>query len=203
MRNLSLIAALALLPGCFIAPAMNMDEAAAVQRGRDKTKDPSFDIQQITPNLLNRLAYEMVPAPKLTDPLAAEAATYEYRVAPYDVLMVTVWDHPELTTPTGQFRSPEENGLRVSADGTMYYPYVGVVHVAGKTVAEVRKMLVERLTRVITNPQLDVRVVAFRGSRAQVTGEVLQPTAVPIADVPLRVQDAIAAARGFTPDADW
>jgi polysaccharide export outer membrane protein len=35
-----------------------------------------------------------------------------------------------------------------------------------------------------------------------VTGEVLQPTAVPITDVPLRVQDAIAAARGFGPEAD-
>jgi polysaccharide export outer membrane protein len=85
----------------------------------------------------------------------------------------------------------------------MYYPYVGVVPVAGKTVSEVRRMLTERLTRVITNPQLDVRVVAFRGSRAHVTGEVRTPTVVPITDVPLRLQDAIAAAQGFTPEADW
>ena len=39
MRTIALLAAVALLPGCFIAPAMNMDEAAAVKRGRDKTKD--------------------------------------------------------------------------------------------------------------------------------------------------------------------
>jgi polysaccharide export outer membrane protein len=85
----------------------------------------------------------------------------------------------------------------------MYYPYVGVVQVAGKTVSEVRKLLIERLTRVITNPQLDVRVAAFRGNRAHVTGEVARPTAVPLTDVPLRVQDLIAAAGGFTPDADY
>jgi polysaccharide export outer membrane protein len=182
---------------------MDLDESAAVQRGRAKTRDDQFKINAITPELLTRLAVETVPQRRLTDPLAAEMMSYEYRIAPFDVLTVTVWDHPELTTPTGQFRSPEENGNRVNADGTMYYPYVGVVQVAGKTVSEVRKLLIERLTRVITNPQLDVRVAAFRGKRAHVTGDVIQPIAVPITDVPLRVQDAIAAARGFGPEADW
>lgn len=203
MRSFVLLAGVALLPGCFIAPAMKMDEAAAVDRGRETTRDDDFSVQLITPELLTRLAVESLPPPRLTDPLAADPSAAEYRIAPYDVLMVTVWDHPELTTPTGQFRSPEENGNRVSADGTLFYPYVGVVQVAGKTVAEVRKLLVERLNRVITNPQLDVRVAAFRGKRAQVTGEVVQPSVVPITDLPVRVQDAIAAARGFTADADW
>ena len=32
---------------------------------------------------------------------------------------------------------------------------------------------------------------------------MIQPTTVPVTDVPLRVQDAIAAARGFTPEADY
>jgi polysaccharide export outer membrane protein len=179
-----------------------MDESAAVVRGRETTRDEQFRVHPITPDLLKRLATEALP-PRLSDPSVAEAPSYEYRVAPYDILIVTVWDHPELTTPTGQFRSPEENGNRVNADGTMYYPYVGTVQVAGKTVAEIRKTLTERLTRVIANPQLDVRVAAFRGRRMQVTGEVVQPTIVPITDVPLRVQDALAMARGFTPEADW
>lgn len=202
VRILPVVVALAVLPGCFVAPAMNLDKAAAVERGREKTGDRNFDIQRITPELLTRMAVGTVP-PRMVDPLSAEALSYEYRIAPFDVLMVTVWDHPELTTPTGQFRSPEENGNRVNADGTMYYPYVGVIQVAGRTVAEVRKLLVERLNRVITNPQLDVRVAAFRGKRAHVTGEVVAPTAVAITDVPVRVQDAIAAARGFGPEADW
>jgi polysaccharide export outer membrane protein len=202
VRLLCATLGLGLLTGCFFAPGMRMKEHAAVSRGRETTKDENFDVHDITPELLKKLALEQ-PPPRLADPLAAEAADYEYRVAPYDVLMVTVWDHPELTTPTGQFRSPEENGNRVSADGTMFYPYVGVVQVAGKTVSEVRKLLADRLHRVINNPQVDVRVAAYRGRRAQVTGEVVQPTTIPITDVPLRIQDAIAAARGFTPEADW
>jgi len=202
MRLPYIVAGLGLLSGCFLAPGMRMNESAAVSRGRDTTKDDQFDVRPITTDLLRKLAVESIPQ-RQPDPLAAEASSYEYRVAPLDVLIVTVWDHPELTTPTGQFRSPEENGIRVNSDGTMFYPYVGVVHVAGKSVAEIRKQLADRLVRVITNPQLDVRVAAFRGKRAQVTGEVVQPTTIPITDVPLRVQDAVAASKGFTPDADW
>lgn len=201
MKIAFLLAASTLLSGCFLAPAMKMDESAAVKRGRDKTRDEDFKIQVITPELVSRLALERLPAPRQTDPLAAEASS-EYRVAPFDVIMVTVWEHPELTTPSGQFRSPEENGIRVGGDGTIFYPYVGVMQVAGRTPAEIRKLLAERLNRVITRPQLDVRVVAFRGKRAQVTGEVTQPMTIPITDVPIRVQDAIAAARGLTAEAD-
>ena len=38
--------------------------------------------------------------------------------------------------------------------------------------------------------------------RRAVTGEVLQPSPMPLTDVPARVQDAIAFAHGFTPEAD-
>ncbi len=203
VRTANLLLASVLLSGCWLAPPMRMNEGAAERRGRAKTGDADFKVQPITSDLLGRMALEALPPPTQPDPSAAEALNYEYRLAPFDVLMVTVWDHPELTTPTGQFRSPDENGIRVSADGSMFYPHVGVVQVAGKTTAEVRKLLAERLTRVITNPQLDVRVAAFRGRRVQIAGEVIQPSTVPITDVPLRVQDAIAAARGFTPEADW
>jgi polysaccharide export outer membrane protein len=184
---------------------MDLDTARAEKRGRTSTGIKEFSVQRIDPFLLEQLerqaARMSVQAP--SDPYAEEAATYQYTIAPFDVLAVTVWDHPELTTPASQYRSSEENGNPVQADGTVYYPHVGVVPVAGKTVAEVRAILTERLKRVIQNPQLDVRVAAYRGKRVQVTGMVLQPTTVSIMDVPLRVQDAIAAAKGFAPEADW
>jgi polysaccharide export outer membrane protein len=190
------------LSGCFLAPGMQMDEDAALRRGRATTKNENFDIQPITADLLKRLAREAA-VQRETDPLESEAAAYEYRVSAYDVLTVVVWDHPELTMPTGQFRSPEENGLRVGGDGTIFYPYVGVVRVVGMTVAEIRKVITERLANVITRPQVDVRISAFRGRRAQITGEVVQPSVIAITDVPLRIQDAIAQARGLTPEADY
>jgi polysaccharide biosynthesis/export protein len=117
-------------------------------------------------------------------------------------LNVTVWDHPELTIPAGEFRSPEATGNPVGADGTMFYPHVGVVEVGGKTLREIRELLTQRLAKVIQRPQLDVRVAAFRGKKIQVTGEVTAPSTLPITDVPMRALDAIAQARGTTAEAD-
>jgi polysaccharide biosynthesis/export protein len=196
-----LVLALVIVSGCSrVAPGLHFDRDAAEARG---TAENPVHIAPITPRLLleqaTARAAQVVARPK--DPLAATAADYEYRVAPFDILSVTVWDHPELTIPAGEFRDAALSGNSVTANGTMFYPHVGVFPVAGKTLPEVRTILTERLRRVVESPQLDVRVVAFRGKRVQVTGEVAQPATLPITDVPLRVQDAVAQVRGLTPEA--
>jgi len=186
--------------GCArFAPGLHISEAAIGERGT--LEEPA--LVPITPALLVRQAEERARAAseRRKDPLADEAAQYQYRISPFDVLSVTVWDHPELTIPAGEFRAADLSGNPVLADGSMFYPHVGVVDVAGKTVPEVRSLLVERLRKYVQNPQLDVRVVAFRGKRVQVTGEVVAPSTLPITDVPMRVQDAIAQAKGLTKDA--
>jgi polysaccharide export outer membrane protein len=193
---------LVLLSGCALAPGMRMDQGAIEERARAAgAREPGVAL--ITPQLLVAHAQARArtrPAP--VDPLADRAATYEYRVAPHDVLSVIVWDHPELTIPAGEFRAAEATGHPISADGTMFYPHVGVLRVAGMTLPEIRKILSERLTKYVTNPQLDVKVAVFRAKKVHVTGEVREPGPMPVTDVPLRVQDAIAFAKGLTPEAD-
>ena len=193
--------ALALASGCAsVAPGMHVSESAIESRGSDGAR---VQILDITPKLLVAQAEERArfATSRSGDPSAGGADRYQYRVAPFDVLSVIVWDHPELTIPAGEYRAPEMTGNTVQADGTMFYPHVGVVEVAGKTLPEVRALLTARLTRFVANPQLDVRVAAFRGKRVQVTGEVVQPSTLPVTDVPLRVQDAISQARGLGPNA--
>jgi polysaccharide export outer membrane protein len=186
--------------GCArVAPGLHITEGPLREKGADG--EPA--LLPITPALLVAQAEERAraAAARARDPLAEEAGRYQYRISPFDVLSVTVWDHPELTIPAGEYRAADLSGNPVLADGTMYYPHVGVVDVAGKTLPEVRSLLAERLRKYVQNPQLDVRVVAFRGKRFQVTGEVVQPSTLAITDVPTRVQDAIAQAKGLTKDA--
>jgi polysaccharide export outer membrane protein len=120
-------------------------------------------------------------------------APAEYRIGPGDVINVVVWNHPELTTPMGPgvSQSPEQTGRLVRADGTVFYPFVGVSRVAGLTVEEVRKQFEQALTRVLTDPQVDVRVVAYRSQRIVVTSDLGTSCLVPVTDKPVTVLDAL------------
>ncbi|ABS28607.1 polysaccharide export protein [Anaeromyxobacter sp. Fw109-5] len=199
--NAGVLALAGLLTACSsVAPGLQFKQRQLEARG---TAEQPIAIVQITSKVLldEAEARSKAATARPKDPLAEQAASWQYRIAPYDVLSVIVWDHPELTIPAGEFRAAETFGNAVQADGTMFYPHVGVIEVAGKTLPEVRTLIADRLRRVIENPQLDVRIAAFRGQRIEVTGEVMRPSTLPITDVPLRVQDAIGAAEGLTPNA--
>ena len=127
----------------------------------------------------------------------------DYELGPGDIISIIVWDHPELTTPAGTFRSAEQAGTVVAEDGTIYYPYVGVVRVAGLTTRQVRAILTDKLARYIEKVQLDVRIAQFRSKRVYVVGEVAKPGTQEITDIPMTVLEAVNRAGGFTVEADF
>jgi polysaccharide export outer membrane protein len=125
-----------------------------------------------------------------------------YIIGPQDVLLVTVWDHPEITLALGQYRTDTASGMVVDEDGYLFFPYVGRFMVQGLTVTEARARLTSELAKVLKNPQVDMKVLAFRSQKVFVGGEVKSPAVYNVTDVPFTLAEAVNRSGGFLPTAD-
>jgi polysaccharide biosynthesis/export protein len=183
------------LVACAAAPGMRLDPQSDDLKSR-------ADLLTIDPPTVKALRLQSRESAQQALPPGFQSGDlpYQYRVAPQDVLQVTVWNRPELNNPSNT--SNELSGRVVNADGSMYYPFVGSVMAGGKTAQEVRNLITTGLTRVIKQPQVDVSVLQYRSQRVVVSGEVRTPGTVPITDIPPDLTKIIASAGGTTNDAD-
>ncbi|MEP2590871.1 polysaccharide export protein [Marinobacter alexandrii] len=204
MKTLGIFGLLVAVAGCTIVPGSDRDAEPgwfAEDEQPDAASLPDvIKTHTITTAILDQ---NEAPAPELPEALADSPESYDYEVGVGDVLQITVWDHPELTIPAGSMRSAQESGNLVHSDGSIFYPYVGKLHVEGMKVTEIREMITDRLDEYIEAPQVDVAVAGFRSKRIYVTGAVNQPGTYPITNVPMRLVDAVSAAGGIGENANW
>ena len=195
---------LVMLSGCAIPGAHLSTSGKEVVGGEDQEDVlDAVEVYPISVGLLKELKTNGAHGPLNNPDLDKAVSDYKYRIGKGDILNITVWDHPELTIPAGQYRSSSETGNWVSNEGKIFYPYIGEVLVEGKTLEEVRTIITKRLSKYIEKPQVDVNIAAFRAHKVFVTGEVNKPGNVPITNIPLTLLDAINQAEGFTEKADW
>lgn len=186
---------------------------ACVSPGMKMTARPSshpstmnMDGMKVTLRRLDTqaIADQASPAPIPPEAVAGlfSERAQPYRIGPQDVLLVTVWDHPEITLPLGQYRTDSATGMVVDEDGYLYFPYVGRLLVSGLTVSEARTRLTQDLTRVLQKPQVDLKVIAFRSQKVFVGGEVKTPGVYNVTDVPFTLAEAVNRSGGFLPTSD-
>ncbi|MBK8724992.1 MAG: polysaccharide biosynthesis/export family protein [Holophagaceae bacterium] len=198
-RILSVAVATLLLGAC-TAPGMKLDLSAGSKPTRERIDGVNVTLRPLNAQTIQALG----PRPFRTEelePLLAEKPA-PYLIGPQDVLLVTVWEHPEITQPLGQFRSDAATGQVVDEDGNIFFPYVGMLPVKGFTTSQVRMKLYTQLSRVLKNPQIDVKITAFRSQKVFIGGEVKLPGIQNVTDVPFTLSEAISRVGGFQPNAD-
>lgn len=105
-----------------------------------------------------------------------------------DMLRITVYGNPDLTTET-----------RVTAAGTVSFPLVGEVKVNGISVPEAEHSIAKLLKDggFIKQPQVNIVVLQFASQQISVLGDVYKPGRYPI-DHPSTLTDLLAMAGGVT-----
>ncbi|MCL1044136.1 polysaccharide biosynthesis/export family protein [Shewanella electrodiphila] len=188
------------LAGCTVPGShISLDNEETNQQESTETQ---VNVYALTPESISQFKKPEIQS-TANNALEQEIQRYEYRVGVGDVLNITIWDHPELTIPAGSYRSSAESGNWVHSDGTIFYPYIGVVKVADKSVREIRADIAMRLSQFIEAPQVDVNLAAFRSQKVYVTGEVNKSGVLPITNIPLTLLDAVNQSGGITEDAAW
>jgi len=114
-----------------------------------------------------------------------QQASADYTIGPSDVLAINVWKDTELTRT-----------VTVRPDGKISLPLAGELEVSGLTALQVQRLIVQRLTEYISNPQVTVIVQEVKSQSYLVMGKVTKPGEYELGK-PTTVLEAIAAAGGF------
>ncbi len=119
---------------------------------------------------------------------APPGANPNIRLGPGDLLDVTVYNVPELTTRT-----------RISNSGDLYLPLIDYVHVAGLTSEEAQELIQKRLSDggFVKDPHVALFVNESLSQTASLFGEVTRPGVYPVYG-DRHLFDLISAAGGLT-----
>jgi polysaccharide biosynthesis/export protein len=111
----------------------------------------------------------------------------KYLLGPEDIVEVSVWKEPDMTRQ-----------LVVQPDGKIFYPLVGEIRAAGKTVKQLQEEISKKLEKFVTDASVTVILLRTQHYKVYVTGKVNKPGEYPVGK-PTSVLQAIAMAGGLTP----
>jgi polysaccharide export outer membrane protein len=132
--------------------------------------------------------------PKVFEQAVGERPDAAYQVGPGDALLVAVYGHPELSIATyagAGVAGGRSAGFVVDNDGTIQFPLMGSVKVAGKSADQLRIFLEQQLASFLREPRVTVQVVWNGSIRYYLLGQFAQP-GLKYSDRPLRLLEALA-----------
>jgi len=121
----------------------------------------------------------------LPTPVRAQAQP-SYFVKPGDVLEISVWKEPDL-----------QRTVLVRPDGMFSFPLVGEIDARGKTVADLNKLVSDRVSKYIAEAVVTVSLTEVKGNKVFVIGQVNKPGEF-IVNPSVNVMQALSMAGGVT-----
>jgi polysaccharide biosynthesis/export protein len=130
----------------------------------------------------------LAPAAALAQSAVPSVANSQYRLAAGDVIRVSVYQSADLTLET-----------RLTEAGTISYPLLGSVALAGLTVTEAERRIADGLRNgnFVKQPQVSIAVQQVRGNQVSVLGQVGRPGRYPLETGNVQLTDMIATAGGI------
>ena len=122
--------------------------------------------------------------PSRTLPVNAPA---EYRIGSGDILRIHVWKEPDASIPA----------VTVRSDGKIALPIVKEIEVAGLTLRELEKILTEKFSRFINDPEITVVAKEIQSEKVYLVGAVKKEGSF-LLKSPMTVLQVLAEAGGFT-----
>lgn len=122
-------------------------------------------------------------------PVTSVTAAEDTTLGPGDVFQIRVFGEEQLT---GKYQ--------VGPDGTIRYPFLGVVSVGGKDVDLIAREIAEMLEKggFLVSPHVSILVEQSNSKRVSVLGAVAKPGTFPLIPGMTLIQ-AVSNAGGFTP----
>jgi polysaccharide export outer membrane protein len=107
-----------------------------------------------------------------------------------DMVRVSVFRNPELTTEA-----------RISERGTILFPMIGEVPVAGLTPSQAGARIADKLRsgKYVVNPEVTVSMMQVNSRQVSVLGNVVKPGRYPLDSTTAQLTDLIALAGGVGP----
>lgn len=125
--------------------------------------------------------------------LSGSAIAADDSLGPGDSIRINVFQNPNLTTEA-----------RISPRGSIWFPLIGDVNLAGLSQGEAVIKIADLLKRgqYLIDPQVSISVLQVRSRQVSVLGQVVRPGRYPLDEGSTRLTDILALAGGITPDGD-
>ena len=103
--------------------------------------------------------------------LSNPSANSSYRLGPNDIIAVTVYLHPDLSTSA----SGNAGGVLITSDGTVELPLIGNILLGGLTLDQARQAITSAYASYLKDPKVAVQLVQAQSLSYYLLGEFTQP----------------------------